>query len=82
MEPPSIKEFKGLFLKLSRLPEVHFMCMATNAQIYITEIKIVTRNKACCKGFNQCNWKLRIQFTLSNKVVALLYYASIQIFGY
>ena len=51
--PPSMKEFKGLFLKLSRRPEVRSMCMAIKVQFYIVETKAFTRDRVCRKGLNQ-----------------------------
>ena len=51
--PPSMKEFKGLFLRLSRRPEVRSMCMAKKEQFYIAETKAFPRDRACLKGLNQ-----------------------------
>ena len=50
VQPPSMKEFKGLFLKFSR--EVYFMCMDINAQIYIAETKSKPGIKCVVKELN------------------------------
>ena len=50
---PSMKEFKGLFLELSRQPKVRSMCIAIKAQFYIAKTKALSRGRACRKGLNQ-----------------------------
>ena len=51
--PLSMKEFKGLFLELSRRPEVRSMCMAKRHKFMLQKQRLFPRDKACRKGLNQ-----------------------------